>query len=185
MPHRPEKHQAPFGIHIRLKTIEAFFNSLDPSPLVERDINDTVEDYIVDCVHDAPHDASLQLVLHVPDEAAAHVGAADVRQSVANYFSFLRDRETRRIRHLMREGREAALVGVAFLAACTVGAQALKSVHGGALFSLLAEGLLIIGWVANWRAVSIFLYEWRPMRRKMKDYDRLASLDVQVQPTHT
>ena len=104
------------------------------------------------------------------------------KTSVANYFSFLRDRETRRIRHLMREGREAALVGVAFLAACTVGAQALKSVHGGALFSLLAEGLLIIGWVANWRAVSIFLYEWRPMRRKMKDYDRLASLDVQIQP---
>ena len=44
--------------------------------------------------------------------------------------------------------------------------------------TLLGEGLVIIGWVATWRPVSIFLYEWRPMRQQMHIYDRLARLNV-------
>ena len=66
MPEQTQPRQNAFEIHIRLKSLEALFNSLDPSPLVERDLDDTVEDYIVDCVRDAPHDASLDLVLHLP-----------------------------------------------------------------------------------------------------------------------
>ena len=178
MPEQTQPRQNAFEIHIRLKSLEALFNSLDPSPLVERDLDDTVEDYIVDCVRDAPHDASLDLVLHLPDDTAAQVNDAEVGQSVAHYFSFLRDRQARRLRNLLREGRQAALVGFLFLGVCTLGAQAAKSVFGGAMGTLLGEGLVIIGWVANWRPVSIFLYEWRPMRQQMRIYDRLARLNV-------
>ena len=84
MPEQTQPRQNAFEIHIRLKSLEALFNSLDPSPLVERDLDDTVEDYIVDCVRDAPHDASLDLVLHLPDDTAAQVNDAEVGQSVAS-----------------------------------------------------------------------------------------------------
>lgn len=177
---RTQLHQNTFEVHIRLKSIEDLFNGLDPSPLVERDLDDTVEDYVVDCVRDAPRDASLDLVLHLPGEAVDHIDGHEVGLSVANYFSFLRDRQSRRIRRLLREGRQAALVGLIFLAGCTLGAQAVKSIFGGAIGALLAEGLLIIGWVANWRPVSIFLYDWRPMRQQMRIYARLARLSVDL-----
>jgi hypothetical protein len=178
MPKHLQPRQSAFEIHIRLKSLDALFNSLDPSPLVERDLDDTVEDYVVDCVRDAPHGAPLELVLHLPDGKAARIDGGAVGQSVAHYFSFLRDRQARRIRRLLHEGRQAALVGFLFLAGCTLGAQAAKSIYGGAMGALLGEGLLIIGWVASWRPVSIFLYEWRPMRQQMRIYDRLARLDV-------
>jgi hypothetical protein len=178
MPEQTQQRQDAFETHIRLKSIEALFNSLDPSPLVERDLDDTVEDYLVDCVRDAPSGAPLELVLHLPDSSADRVNGDAVGLSVTHYFSFLSDRQARRIRRLLREGRQAALVGILFLAGCTLGAQAMKGMYGGAMGALFAEGLLIIGWVANWRPVSIFLYEWRPMRQEMRIYDRLARLNV-------
>lgn len=178
MPEQTPQRQDAFEIHIRLKSLEALFNSLDPSPLVERDLDDTVEDYLVDCVRDAPSGASLELVLHLPDNSADRIHGDAVGQSVAHYFSFLSDRQARRIRRLLREGRQAALVGFVFLAGCTLGAQAVNNMYSGAMSALLGEGLLIIGWVATWRPVSIFLYEWRPMRQEMRIYDRLARLNV-------
>ena len=120
MPEQTQQRQDAFEIHIRLKSLEALFNSLDPSPLVERDLDDTVEDYLVDCVRDAPSGAPLELVLHLPDNSAGRVNGDAVGQSVAHYFSFLSDRQARRIRRLLREGRQAALVGVLFLAGCTL-----------------------------------------------------------------
>ena len=178
MPEHVQPQLRAFEIHIRLKSLEALFNSLDPSPLVERDLDDTVEDYVVDCVRDAPHNAPLDLILHLPSEDGTDVDDTAIGQSVAHYFSFLSDRQARRIRRLLREGRQAALVGFLFLAGCTLGAQAVKSMYGGAIEALLGEGLLIIGWVATWRPVSIFLYEWRPMRQQMRIYDRLARLNT-------
>jgi hypothetical protein len=45
------------------------------------------------------------------------------------------------------------------------------------------ESLLILGWVANWRPMEIFLYEWWPIRRKMMLYRRLAGMTVIVRPS--
>ena len=42
----------------------------------------------------------------------------------------------------------------------------------------LSEGLLIIGWVANWRPAEIFLYDWRPMKRQREILDELANMDI-------
>jgi len=44
--------------------------------------------------------------------------------------------------------------------------------------AFLSEGLLIIGWVANWRPAQIFLYDWRPMKRHRGVLDALAKMDV-------
>ncbi|MDP4361090.1 hypothetical protein QR510_31140, partial [Escherichia coli] len=44
------------------------------------------------------------------------------------------------------------------------------------------EGLIILGWVANWRPVEIFLYEWWPLARRQNLYTRLADATVEVKP---
>jgi hypothetical protein len=36
------------------------------------------------------------------------------------------------------------------------------------------------GWVALWRPLEIFLYEWWPIRAEACLYDRLGEMDVQV-----
>jgi hypothetical protein len=41
--------------------------------------------------------------------------------------------------------------------------------------------MLIIGWVAMWRPLEIFLYEWVPIRRRRKVLEQLSKMAVLVQ----
>jgi hypothetical protein len=47
---------------------------------------------------------------------------------------------------------------------------------------IVAEGLLIVGWVAMWGPLDIFLYGWWPIHGRCKLFDRLARLEVEMRP---
>jgi hypothetical protein len=49
-----------------------------------------------------------------------------------------------------------------------------------AVSEIVAEGLLIVGWVAMWRPLEIFLYEWWPTRRRCRGFDKLSRIRVIV-----
>jgi len=55
----------------------------------------------------------------------------------------------------------------------------------GALGGILLEGLLIGGWVAMWRPLEIFLYDWWPIRAQARLFDRLADMPVTIQHTNS
>jgi hypothetical protein len=46
---------------------------------------------------------------------------------------------------------------------------------------ILKESVLILGWVANWRPLEIFLYDWWPLARRRDLYLRLAAARVELQ----
>ncbi len=39
-----------------------------------------------------------------------------------------------------------------------------------------------VGWVANWRPMEIFLYDWWPLSRKRHRYERLAIAELEIVP---
>lgn len=45
---------------------------------------------------------------------------------------------------------------------------------------MLKEGFTIAGWVAMWRPMQIFLYEWWPLLRRRSIYANLARASVHV-----
>jgi len=47
---------------------------------------------------------------------------------------------------------------------------------------ILSEGLLIIGWVAMWGPLEVFLYGWWPIAGTCRILERLADLEVEVRP---
>jgi hypothetical protein len=40
--------------------------------------------------------------------------------------------------------------------------------------------MTIIGWVALWRPLEIFLYDWWPLRATQRLYERLSEMSVKV-----
>jgi hypothetical protein len=42
--------------------------------------------------------------------------------------------------------------------------------------------LVILGWVANWRPIQIFLYDWQPLVRRRRLLKRLAKATVRLAP---
>jgi len=55
-----------------------------------------------------------------------------------------------------------------------------KELEAAADDYIVAEGLLIVGWVAMWGPLDIFLYGWWPIRSRYKLFDRLARIDVEM-----
>ena len=47
---------------------------------------------------------------------------------------------------------------------------------------LVEESFLILGWVANWRPLEIFLYDWWPIARRRDLYRRLSRAVVEPKP---
>jgi hypothetical protein len=80
----------------------------------------------------------------------------------------------------MKQGRTSLLVGVLFLLAC-LGAIELFALRApGTLSTFLSEGLTIAGWVAMWKPMQIYLYDWWPLRRRGQVFDKLSRMPVEV-----
>jgi hypothetical protein len=60
--------------------------------------------------------------------------------------------------------------------------QALAAFAGRPGLSITSEGLLILGWVAMWRPVEIFLYDWWPEFGKHLLFLRIAGMKIEVKP---
>ena len=167
-------------ISLSLKAVDDLFVSFDPSPLVGRDIDNAIEEFVVETVVDAPRGRAIALALHLPADEAQGANAAVIAEAFRNYFGFMRAREEGRIRRLWRDGRASLAVGLVFLAVCIAAGQAAVAVAPGPVGSFVEQSLMILGWVANWKPVEIFLYEWRPMKRLLDVYDELSRLEVSV-----
>lgn len=172
----------PHLIEVKVAEVHQLFNSMDPSPFHERDLDRDAEQFILSWAQEFPGRAPVKLVVHLgkTPEGVADASAL-IRESVRHYFSYRADMIRRELRLLMKEGRMALMIGVAFLAVCEVVAQSLPATqdtwHG-----MLRQGLTIIGWVAMWKPLEIYLYRWWPVRRLIRAYEKLSAMDVEVKP---
>src|SRR3954466_15745311 len=97
--------------------------------------------------------------------------------------SFARRAETasRELKALLRRGRLSLLIGIVFLTACMLLADVLTPLfHSQRLQEVIREGFTVGGWVSMWRPMEIFLYNWWPIVRERRLFERLSRMPVQV-----
>jgi hypothetical protein len=169
--------EAPAVIELRLREIAQLFNSLDPSPFLDRDLDANAEEFVVSWAAEIPAHRELALRVHL---ATAPTPALNVGEAVRAYFQHRADHKQRELAQLLRRGRLSLVVGVGFLVACLVGAEFVPHLPLGALAGVVRESLLIIGWVAMWRPLEIYLYDWWPIRAERRNLQRLARMEVTV-----
>ena len=167
-------------IALRLSDPRRLFNALDPTPFPERELGDAVDRFIVGWAEEVPTTVALAVVVRLPEEARAEAERLGVAAAVSGHFAYRAQGERRRLRRLFQEGRISLAIGLAFLTACVVAAQFAAPLLPTPVDAVFAEGLIIIGWVANWRPAEIFLYEWWPIRGRERLLQRLARAPVAV-----
>ncbi|MFI5012592.1 MAG: hypothetical protein ACHQAY_09605 [Hyphomicrobiales bacterium] len=173
----PDSHA---DIEIRLGRLQQLFNSFDPSPFHERDLDRDAEAYIVESVDEFHLQKRLRLIIHLPADQLAAANASDLPRAIHNYFAYRLRESQRRLRLFFRDGRIALFIGLAFLFACILLRQLAFALGRGAPEQIAGEGLLIVGWVAMWRPLEIFLYDWRPIRRRCQVFAKLSDIPVMV-----
>ena len=167
-------------IEIRLSNILQLFNSFDPSPFQEKDLDREAEAYIVESAREFPRAAPLKLVLYVPSKEMAAAEDAKVEQAVQHYFGYRLWLERAVLRHLLITGRVSLAIGLVFLFTCITLREFITMSETSTFREIIAEGLLISGWVAMWKPLEVFLYEWWPIRRNCRLYEKLSRLPVEL-----
>jgi len=167
------------AVELRLDRISRLYNSLDPAPFNEKELEQAADEYIVGSAEDAGR--PIRLVIMLPESELARPEAQQVPASIRNHFELRAASERRQLRATWRRARITLAIGVAFLAACLFGRSLLLASSSTAAH-IVAEGLLIVGWVAMWGPLDIFLYGWWPIYARHKLLQRLSSLDVELRP---
>jgi hypothetical protein len=178
-----DAHQEPGVIEIRLRNIGQLFNSFDPTPFPGRDLDDSAEQFIAGWAREFGRVERLRIVVHLPREECETEAAKTLGSAMAQHFNYRADVMDRELSELFRSGRLYLAVGLSIFAACMVLAQTLRTMFpGNAFASAIEQGLIIVGWVANWKPFEVLLYDWWPMRRRIRLFQRLARADVEVRP---
>jgi hypothetical protein len=167
-------------IELNLQEINQLFNTMDPSPFREKDLDHDAEEFIVSWAREFPLDEPIVLVLYlgaVPREQEPHIM---IEQAVHHYFSYRVELNRLEFRHLMQDGLRSLLIGLVFLAACLTTSRFFVGAGSGAFPTLARESLAIGGWVAMWRPMEIYLYDWWPLRRRERILRKLGQMAVEV-----
>jgi hypothetical protein len=168
-------------LDLRLAESRQLFDSMDPAPFRQRDLDPRAEEYIVEWAQDVPADRPLALIVHLDQKAGTFDEERVLPESVHEFFKMRAAAARRRLRQLLQEGRRSLLISLVFLAAMVVIGDLLTGLitreRSG---EILKESLLIGGWVAMWRPLEIFLYGWWPIRVEARLCDRLSGAFVHV-----
>ena len=170
-------------IELRVDDIAQLFHTLDPFPFRERDLDREAEEYIVGWARELATDQLIKIAVHFPETETQTKAARELTEAFRRYFSERAGIIQRDLKELFRVGRRSLGIGVPILIACLVSAH----FAGGYLIEtpfkrLVEESFLILGWVANWRPLEIFLYDWWPLARKRDLYLRLSAATVELKP---
>lgn len=168
-------------IELRLRAVAQVFNSLDPSPFHDRDLDDTAEEYILDWARELPPRAPIRIIVHLPADEAAKARTQDLGAACRNYFCARADILARDRTELFRTGRQYLAIGIPLLVVCLLASQFARAKLGsGPLAAIVSESLVIVGWVANWKPIETFLYDWWPLKRRRDLYLRLADAEIEI-----
>jgi hypothetical protein len=105
-----------------------------------------------------------------------------VASAIRTYYGYHADAARRDLRELFAMGRRYLIIGLVVLSLCILGGQLAVFLLGPATGALVREGLIILGWVANWKPFQTFLYDWVPIVRRQRLLRRLAEARVELVP---
>ena len=166
-------------IELNLRDVNQLFNTMDPSPFNERDLDHDAEEFIVSWARELPLADPVGLVIHLATSPQERDAQKTIQEAIQHYFSYRLKLSRLEFRHLMQDGRRSLLIGVAFLAACLTASRLLFG-GSGAFSSVGRESLTIGGWVAMWRPLEIYLYDWWPLLRRQRILKKLSQMPVEV-----
>jgi hypothetical protein len=167
-------------IEVNLRDVSQLFNSMDPSPFHDKNLDHDAEEFIVSWAQAHPIDEPVALVLHLQQMPDGIDVKAMVERAVHNYFSYRARMNRLELSRLMKEGRHSLLVGLPFLTTCLTLAELCLVFAAGTSQHILKESLTIAGWVAMWKPLETYLYEWWPVRRRGKVFTKLSHMRVEV-----
>lgn len=166
-------------IEIKIKRINQLFNSLDPSPFLEKDLDDDACEYIVSSVSEHHMGAKQKIVIHMPLDQQKKVSPHEIEKALHNFFEYKKMLAEKSIRLKLEEGQLSFIVGLSFLAICLFIGSLISKTYDSFFSTIIVEGPVIGGWVAMWKPISNILYDWWPLNKEKRIFDKISKMRVE------
>lgn len=168
-------------IELHVRDMEQLYNSMDPSPFHERDLHPDAEQFICDWAQELSAEVPVRLAIAVdhPPQDPRHPEI--ITDAIHGHFQRLMETSRLQLRRLLKDGRTSLIIGLSCLVASVLGGELIVRLMAQSPPTLvIRESLLIGGWVAMWRPIEIFLYDWWPIRNRRRLFDRLSRAQITV-----
>jgi hypothetical protein len=162
-------------IELRIRTLDQLFDSLDPAPFHAKALDRNVEAYLLESAAEHAPRHPLIVEIHAPPGLTPHFD--DIANALHEHFALGHQQAERRHRYRRRIGRIALSVGAATLLIALLLRQLVEGI-GGPLGEVLAEGLLILAWVALWRPIETIGFDSWESREQRRLLARLSRVPV-------
>jgi hypothetical protein len=176
------REEGKFVIELVLKNVMQLFNSFDPSPFHEKELDSDAEEYLFNTVDDLPAAEPVKLVIYLPPEAIDE----DIRRSITlgihNHFSYRSAIDSRELKRLFKRGRQVLFIAVVLLFISLLARQYLARLPQNIITGMALEAFLIFGWVVLWEPVYIFIYGWWPITKKRKIHHKIRDMEIEIRP---
>ena len=166
-------------IEVKVQTLQQIFNSMDPSPFHERDLDREAEEFIVSWAQEHSSRKPYKLIVHLGQATDRPDAARILSESIRNYFSYRAEMNRRELKQLLRYGWISLVIATVFLGFCVTVSQMIEPALGR-FQPILREVLIILGWVAMWRPLDVYLYRWWPVHRLGRIYQGLSQMPVEI-----
>lgn len=167
-------------LDLRVHALAQLFNSLDPTPFLNKDLDREAEAFIENWAMAHPPKSRLHITVHLATKPEEADPEALVAEAIHNYFGYKSRLVRGELSQLLRQGRASLFIGLVFVTVCLLAADAVGQPGSGTAATIARESLTIVGWVAMWRPLQIFLYDWWPLVRRIRIYKSLKASQVRV-----
>ena len=172
-------------IEMKYSNLKNIFNTIDPAPILDKDLNDTASEYIISSVQEIGIRQPVKIIIYLPGKIDIRKWSKILTLAFNNFFEYKSQNEKQKLRFMFKDGRISFVIGIFFLVFCIIAGNFVPEYDIGALGNLLKEGLLIGGWVAMWKPVQLLLYDWWPILRTYRINKKLAATPVEIRKTKT
>lgn len=167
-------------LELRVRELAQLFNSMDPTPFHSKALDREAEAFIETWERGIDPRHHFHLTVHLrampKEEDATHL----VTEAIHNHFSDKAELARRDLNDLFWQGRTSLCIGLAFVAVCLLIADTIQQNGTSPMHTIARESFTIVGWVAMWRPLQLFLYDWWPLARRIRTLKALARANVKL-----
>lgn len=165
-------------IDVSFHEFKQLYDGRDPSPFYDRDLDEDLARYLVISCEELSQDQPIKIVMTESQPTNKQKHKDDFILALHRYFEHEVRATDNELKYLFKQGRTSLIFGLTFLIICVF--LAVRFIGDMTILSrVIYEGLIIMGWVALWKPINIFLYEWWPFQRKKRVYKLLSSINVE------
>jgi hypothetical protein len=173
-----KQREGTYIIELVLSDVKQLFNSFDPSPFREKELDRDAQEYIFNAVGDIPRSEPVELVMYIPRVMITAEIEEAITFGIHNHFRYQAAYAEKELRRLSRRGRGFLFLGFSILFGGVLARQVISVYEPNVLARAMEDMLLIISWVTLWEPVHIFLYERSPLKEKIQICEKIAGMDV-------